>query len=69
MSNQRSVVQQINEQQDFLLECVNSLLEWYMLHLLRQKKEERSAGVIPQTLDILGFLKVYYASTSTTSTF
>ena len=30
MSNQRSVVQQINEQKDFLLECVNSLLEWEM---------------------------------------
>ena len=30
MSNQRSVVQQINEQKDFLLECANSLLKWYM---------------------------------------
>ena len=28
MSNQRSVVQQINEQQDLLLDSANSLLEW-----------------------------------------
>ena len=27
-SNQRNVVQQINEQQDFLLDSANSLLEW-----------------------------------------
>ena len=36
MSNQRSVVQQINEQQDFLLDCANSLLEWNMLWVLNQ---------------------------------
>ena len=30
MNNQISVVQQINEQQDFLLDCADSLLEWDM---------------------------------------
>ena len=30
MSNQRSVVQQINEQKDSLLDCAYSLLEWEM---------------------------------------
>ena len=36
MSNRRNVVQQINEQKDFLLDSANSLLEWYMFNITYQ---------------------------------